>query len=94
MLKKIEMDTIQFKQKLINLGIELPPATVIHNNKFKQIDMDYKQMSTVCLGKYDTNIFKNASNVFLKCTATYYIIRNLSDLRNALTQSLVYISKY
>ena len=94
MLDEIEKSTFRFKKMLIQLGIELPPVTMVFNNKIKQINLDYKQMAMVLTGKYHGSLYKNASDVFLACTATYYTVENLFHLKKALEQSIVYISQY
>jgi hypothetical protein len=94
MLNSIEKYTLNFKHKLIKLGFELPPVSIVHSNKFKQIDMDYKHMSNILLGKYEKTLYKNATNVLFHCTAKYYNIQNLPELLVALKETTSYISGY
>ena len=94
MLNAIEKSTWRLKLKLIELGYELPPPSVMHSSKIKQINMDYKQMSDVLLGECSETLFRNAQNVILECTAKYYVIQNLDQLLLATTQSCLYLSNY
>lgn len=94
MLSAIEKSTWRLKLKLIELGYELPPPSVIHSSKLKQINMDYKQMSSLLLGKHSETLFRNAQDVILECTAKYYIIQNLDQLLLATNQSCLYLSNY
>lgn len=94
MLAKLEHKTLQLKLQLIELGYELPPASVMHSNKLKQIDMDFKQMSNILRGTHSDTLFENATAVLFECTSYSYIIRTLNDLMEATSSASRYIESY
>ena len=97
MLSAIEKSTWQLKLKLIEFGYELPPPSVIHSSKIKQINMDFKQMSDILLTEHGDgrkSLFTNAQNVLMVCTAKYHVIQNLDQLLLAINQTCFYLSSY
>jgi len=94
MLEGLEKSTIALKLKLIELGYALPPASVMHKNKLRQIDMDYKQMANILLGSSQPTLFQNATAVILATTARYYNIQDLQQLARLTAQTCLYVSNY
>lgn len=94
MLQELEDATIRLKYILLTLGLELPPAAIMVTSLLKQIDMDFKQMSTVILGNHSNLLFENAEAVILQTTGNWYPIHNLNELYSACTQACKYIEAY
>lgn len=94
MLQELEDATIRLKFILLKLGLELPPAGIMVTSLLKQIDMDFKQMSRVVIGKHSKLLFENAETVILQTTGTWYPIHNLKELYNACRTACKYIEAY
>ena len=80
MLDQLVLLTAHLKESLIALGYSLPPAMSFHNNKIKQIHMDFEHMSSVLCGMCKDNLFQNATMVFTKLTAERITISNFNQL--------------
>lgn len=94
MLQELEDTTIRLKYRLIQLGVELPPAALMTVSLLKQIDMDFKQMSQIIVGSHSPLLFANAETVLLQTTGQWQPIRNLNDLLQACSKAIVYIESY
>ena len=94
MLQELEDTTLRLKCRLIELGIELPPAAVMTVSLLKQIDMDFKQMSNVITGSHSPLLFNNASSVLLQITGEWTPIHNLNELSRACSTAVEYIEAY
>jgi len=94
MLQTLKKTTNALKHSLIKLGYALPPPCSIHNNKLKQVSIDFKQMSNVLIGTYNDTLFENATAVLFECTSTYYLIQSLPELVAATIESNRYVSSY
>jgi hypothetical protein len=94
MLDTLCNQTATIKIKLIQNGIEMTPPTILHINKFKQLDEEYKQMTSALQLPIERSIFKNAQQIFMACSGKYYRIHNLLDLFKASTSTLQYIQTY
>tara|TARA_B100001559_G_scaffold304389_1_gene293807 strand:- start:1181 stop:1468 length:288 start_codon:yes stop_codon:yes gene_type:complete len=86
--------TNRIKFQLIKYGIEMPPPISMHSSKLKQIDNEYKQMTTALHMPLRESVFKNAQQVFLTCSGKYYSILNITDLFKASTITLNYMQNY
>lgn len=94
MLHTIANLTSKLKERLIELGYELPPAASMHNNLLKQIDMDYRQMSYILTLKRFETLSENVSNVGLACTAEFMSVTSLPELLAATERIFTYVSSY
>jgi hypothetical protein len=72
----------------------MTPPTILHSNKFKQIDEEYREIARALQLTIDKSIFKNAQNIFMACSGTYYSIHNIVELLKASTSTLHYIRSY
>lgn len=94
MLDQLVILTAHLKQSLIALGYSLPPAMSFHNNKIKQIHMDFGHMSSVLCGMCKDNLFQNATMVFTKLTAERITISNFNQLLCNAVIVCDYVSSY
>ena len=94
MIDRIVFLTMQLKKKLIRLGYVLPPVIHMHNNKLKQIDMDFRQMSTELARKSSGTLYQNASAVFTTLTGEHLIVSTLGDLLKNVELVYAYVASY
>lgn len=94
MIDQIVCITMGLKQSLITLGYALPPTMWMHNNKLRQIDMDFRQMSDIMLNRKSEYLFENASNVFTALTSEYSQVTNLSELLREGERVFDYVASY
>ena len=93
MLDDIDRCVHDIKMRLIELGFELTPPTRLHNNKLKQLQHDFIDISKA-FAETPTDIFNNAQNIFFVCTGKWYLIQNLHDLHTASQKTKKYLNKY
>ena len=94
MIDRLIVLTGKIQQHLIQLGFDLPPVVDMHNNKLKQINMSFMQMSEVVANRKSTLLFTNASYVFTAIMAEHAYITNLKDLLTLTERIYSYVSSY
>tara|TARA_B110001450_G_C17207460_1_gene314027 strand:- start:141 stop:425 length:285 start_codon:yes stop_codon:yes gene_type:complete len=93
MLDDIDQCTHDIKMRLIELGFVMAPPTRLHNNKLKQLQHDFTDISRI-FQKIPTDIFNNAQTIFFICTGKWHTINNLHDLHTASKLTKEYLNKY
>jgi len=93
MLDDIDQCTHDIKMRLIELGFEMTPPTRLYNNKLKQLQHDFADMSKM-FQDIPTDLFNNAQNIFFVCTGKWQTINNLHDLHTASQKTQKYLNKY
>lgn len=95
MLDEIEQYTSKFKMGLIRLGYCLPPASAMHSNKIKQINLDFNHMYIEFVNQQTPpHLFDIVSEVILATTGQYYQVNNLPDLLLVIKKSYRYLVSY
>tara|TARA_B110000285_G_scaffold157237_1_gene175416 strand:+ start:1535 stop:1819 length:285 start_codon:yes stop_codon:yes gene_type:complete len=93
MLDDIDQCTHDIKMRLIELGFEMTPPTRLYNNKLKQLQHDFIEISKA-FHQIPTDIFNNAQNIFFVCTGKWHTINNLHNLSTAAKCTKEYLNKY
>ena len=94
MIDRLVFLTRRIKEMFIGIGCELPPSTVMYNNKIKQIHLDFRQMSQVITGTYYHTLYKNANHLFTYVMTEQYKIQTLNELLVASERVHNYIATY
>ena len=94
MIDRILFLTARLKDHLIQLGVALPPAVSLHNNKILQLNTDFQHMSQVLANKKHDHLFQNAAVVFTALTSDYVHIQNLEDLLRTTEAICQYVVSY
>jgi|MDSY01.1.fsa_nt_gb hypothetical protein len=94
MIDRLVVLTGKIQHHLIQLGFDLPPVVDIHNNKLKQINMSFMQMSLVIANRTSPLLFTNAANVFTAIMAEHADITSLEDLLTLTERIHGYVSSY
>ena len=80
MIDAIEQQTSQLKMLLIGLGFALAPPVQLHQNKIKQINQEFQDISRILVGTYTNNLFDNVRHVAGTITAEYCAVLSLRDV--------------
>lgn len=94
MLDNIEKNTEQIKSYLIQLGFFLTPSIHIHTNKLKQINEEFKEMSTLLTQTQTEILFENVNRVAVAITTRYHLISSLEDVNRIVQEIQHYIESY
>lgn len=94
MLDRIVYMSDNIKYHLIQMGFELPPVVNMHNNKMKQMHMNFKQMAQVICKRTSPLLFDNAAFVFTAIMSEHANITNLQDLLEMTEKIHAYVSSY
>jgi len=94
MIDRLLFLTKRIKEMLIAMGCELPPVTVMFNNKMKQLNLDFRQMAQVLTGQYFGTLYDNASHLFTFIMTEQYNARTLKQLLHDSERVHTYIANY